>query len=77
MGVFVVVRMEVIPNDLKVFFLFRQLFCLYTSESTKDLMQVQSVVVDDLERSGSLRLDNCFLFLLVRLLLILIVAPVL
>ena len=69
--------MEVIPNDLKVFFLFRQLFCLYTSESTKDLMQVQSVVVDDLERSGSLRLDNCFLFLLVRLLLILIVAPVL
>ena len=69
--------MEVIPNDLKVFFLFRQLFCLYTSESTKDLMQVQSVVVDDLERSGSLRLDNCFLFLLVRLLLLLIIAPVL
>ena len=69
--------MEVIPNDLKVFFLFRQLFCFYTSESTKDLMQVQSVVVDDLERSGSLRLDNCFLFLLVRLLLLLIIAPVL
>ena len=69
--------MEVIPNDLKVFFLFRQLFCLYTSESTKDLMQVQSVVIDDLERSGSLRLDNCFLFLLVRLLLLLIIAPVL
>ena len=69
--------MEVIPNDLKVFFLFRQLFCLYTSESTKNLMQVQSVVVDDLERSGSLRLDNCFLLLLVRLLLLLIVAPVL
>ena len=69
--------MEVVPNDFNVFFLFRQLFCLYTSEPTKDLMQVQSVVVDDLERSGSLRLDNSFLLLLVRLLLILIIAPVL